>query len=104
MKRVLLRAYRSNETIPEPTFMHSRKPVFQHSEFVYLSEFLKKGLQIFLLQVSGNLSDKQLDGVVVLHWNGVLTDHEPVHPAGAVRGAESILLLHSVYSDCSHLS
>jgi len=84
--------------------MHSRKPVFQYSEFVYLSEFLKQGFQVFFLQVSGNLPDEKLDGVVVLHWNGVLADGKPVHPAGAVRGAESILLLHSVCSDCSHLS
>lgn len=84
--------------------MHPREPVFQHGEFVYLSEFLKQGFQVFFLQVSGNLPDEKLDGVVVLHWNGVLADGEPVHPAGAVRGAESILLLHSVCSDCSHLS
>ena len=84
--------------------MHPRKPVFQYSEFVYLSEFLKQGLQVFFLQVSGNLADEKLDGVVVLHWNGVLADGESVHPAGAVRGAESILLLHSVCGDCSHLS
>ena len=84
--------------------MHSREPVFQYSEFVYLSEFLKQGFQVLFLQVSGNLPDEKLDGVVVLHWNGVLADGKPVHPAGAVRGAESILLLHSVCSDCSHLS
>lgn len=84
--------------------MHSRKSVFQYSEFVYLSEFLKQGFQVFFLQVPRNLPDEKLDGVVVLHRNGVLADGEPVHPAGAVRGAESILLLHSVCSDCSHLS
>ena len=84
--------------------MHSREPVFQYSEFVYLSEFLKQRFQVLFLQVSGDLADEKLDGVVVLHWDSVLADGEPVHPAGAVRGAESILLLHSVCSDCSHLS
>lgn len=84
--------------------MHSCEPVFQYSEFVYLSEFLKERFEVFLLQVAGDLADEKLDGVVVLHWDGVLADGKPVHPAGAVRGAEAILLLHSVCSDCSHLS
>ena len=67
------------------TFMHSCEAVFEHCQFVDLSEFLEYRAQILLFQAARNLSDKQLDGVAVLHRDVV------VH--GVVRSMDHALLL-----------
>ncbi len=73
---------------PSPTFMHPGEPVLEHRELVDLSELLEQRLEVFLLQVSRDLTDEELDGVVIFHGNRAV---ESVHSSGAVRGAEAIL-------------
>lgn len=53
------------------TFVHACVFVLNHSELVDLAKLLKDRLEILLFQIPGNLPHKQLDGVGLLHWNGV---------------------------------
>lgn len=56
--------------VPEPTFVHAREAVLEHSELVDLAELLEEGPQVFLVQVAGDLTDEEFDGIVVLHGDG----------------------------------
>lgn len=53
------------------TFVHACVFVLNHSELIDLAKLLKDRLEILLLQIPGNLPHKQLDGVGLLHWDGV---------------------------------
>lgn len=53
------------------TFVHACVFVLNHGELIDLAKLLKDGLEILLLQIPGNLPHKQLDGVGLLHWDGV---------------------------------
>lgn len=50
--------------------MHAREAVLEHSELVDLAELLEEGPEVFLVQVAGDLTDEEFDGIVVLHWDG----------------------------------
>jgi hypothetical protein len=52
------------------TFVHACEPVLQNRKLVDLAELLEEGLEVLLIQVSGDLPNEQLDGIVVLHGNG----------------------------------
>lgn len=49
------------------TFVHPCIFVLYHRQLVDLSKLLKDGLQVLLLQVSGDLPDEELDCVRLLH-------------------------------------
>ena len=48
------------------TLMHSSVLILQDSELVDLAELFEQGLQVALVQVARNLTDEQLDGVLIL--------------------------------------
>lgn len=50
--------------------MHAREAVFEHSELVDFAELLEEGPEVLLIQVAGDLTDEEFDGIVVLHGDG----------------------------------
>lgn len=62
-------AFKGPERV-RPTFVHAREAVLQHSELVDLAELLEEGPEVLLVQVAGDLADKEFDGIVVLHGYG----------------------------------
>lgn len=50
--------------------MHARESVLEHCELVDLAELLEEGPEVFLVQVAGDLTDEEFDGIVVLHGDG----------------------------------
>ena len=50
--------------------MHAGEAILQHGQLVDLAELLEDGPQVLLLQVAGDLTHEQLDGVLVLHGHG----------------------------------
>lgn len=61
-----------------PTFVHAREAVLQHSELVDLAELLEEGPEVLLVQVAGDLTDEEFDGIVVLHGDGGRAAHRTV--------------------------
>ena len=61
-----------------PTFVHAREAVLEHRELVDLAELLEQRPQVLLVQVPRDLSDEQLDGIVVLHGDGGCAAHRAV--------------------------
>ena len=61
-----------------PTFVHAREAVLQHSELVDLAELLEEGPEVLLVQVAGDLTDEEFDGIVVLHGDGSRAAHRAV--------------------------
>lgn len=53
------------------TFVHSSEAILEHSQFINLSKFFKDGPQVLLFQISWYLAHKQLDGISVLHGDGL---------------------------------
>lgn len=58
-----------------PTFVHAREAVLQHCELVDLAELLEEGPEVLLVQVAGDLTDEEFDGIVVLHGDGGRAPH-----------------------------
>lgn len=48
--------------------MHPCVLVLDDCQLVDLAELLEDGLEVFLLQISGDLPDEELDCVRLLHW------------------------------------
>lgn len=53
-----------------PTFVHAREAVLEHRELVDLAKLLEEGPQVLLVQVAGDLTDEEFDGIVVFHGDG----------------------------------
>ena len=70
--------------------VHPGQLVLQHRELVDLTELLEHRPQVVILEVAGNLADKQLDGVLVLLALGVLVAVElDLGEAGPGRGVDT---------------
>lgn len=50
--------------------MHAREAVLEDSELVDLAKLLEEGPEVLFVQVAGDLTDEQFDGIVVLHGYG----------------------------------
>lgn len=53
------------------TFVHASVFVLNHRQLVDLAKLLKDGLQVLFFQIPRNLPHKQLDGIGLLHQDGV---------------------------------
>lgn len=53
------------------TFVHASVFVLNHRQLVDLAKLLKDRLQVLFLQIPRNLPHKQLDGIGLLHQDGV---------------------------------
>lgn len=72
------------------TFVNASKTVFQDGELVDLSKLFENRPQVFLLQVTRNLTHKELQRVCVLHGDaqrGVRTQGIGANRAGPGLGA-----------------
>lgn len=69
---------KTTTTRASPTFVHAREAVLQHSELVDLAELLEEGPEVLLVQVAGDLTDEEFDGIVVLHGDGGRAPHRAV--------------------------
>lgn len=59
------------QVMPGLTFVHARVFVLNHRQLVDLAELLEDGLQVLFFQIPRNLPHKQLDGIGLLHRDGV---------------------------------
>lgn len=53
------------------TFVHSSVLVLDDRQLIDLAKLFKDGFQVLLLQVPGDLANEELDGIGLLHWNGL---------------------------------
>lgn len=53
------------------TFVHARVFVLNHRQLIDLAKLLKDRLQVLFFQIPRNLPHKQLDGIGLLHQDGV---------------------------------
>lgn len=59
------------QVTPGLTFVHARVFVLNHRQLVDLAELLEDRLQVLFFQIPRNLPHEQLDGIGLLHRDGV---------------------------------